>query len=105
MDACVRLLRTRFEQIVELFLAPEQLLNRKHDLFSRTRPRSLLQRQNCVRAVPHQRTHPELSATLSGVGCESVLGAFYLERGGERRLVRGATKSHARAMAADTSLA
>jgi hypothetical protein len=47
MDACVRLLRTGFEQIVELFVAPEQLLNRKHDVFSGTRPHSLLQCQNC----------------------------------------------------------
>src|SRR5882724_567147 len=54
MHARVRLLRTGFQQIVELFVAPDQFLNRKHDLFSRTRPRSLLQRQNCVRAVPHQ---------------------------------------------------
>src|SRR6478736_7957356 len=50
MDACVRLLRTGFEQIVELFVAPKQLLNRKHDVFSGTRPHSLLQCQNCVRA-------------------------------------------------------
>src|SRR5919197_3121303 len=54
MHACVCLLGTGFEQIVKLFVAPNQLLNRKHDLFSRTRPRSLLQCQNCARAVPHQ---------------------------------------------------
>lgn len=30
MHACVRLLRTGFEQIVKLLVAPEQLLNRKH---------------------------------------------------------------------------
>src|SRR6266496_5466189 len=59
MDACVRLLRTGFEQIVKLSLAPEQLLNRKHDVFSGTRPHSLLQCQNCVRALPHQgKTQP-----------------------------------------------
>jgi hypothetical protein len=46
MDACVRLLRTGFEQIVKLFVAPEQLSNRKHDVFSGNRPHSLLQRQN-----------------------------------------------------------
>ena len=30
-----------------LYNAPEQFSNRKHDLFSRTRPRRLLQRKNC----------------------------------------------------------
>jgi hypothetical protein len=31
MNARVSLLRTGFEQIIELFVAPDQFLNRKHD--------------------------------------------------------------------------
>ena len=54
MDAAIGLLGAGFEQIVEFFVAPEQLLNRKHDVFSGIRLHSLLQCQNCVRALPHQ---------------------------------------------------
>ena len=52
VNACVRLLRTGFEQIVKLLIPPDQLLNRKHGRSVGTRPCRLLQRQNFVR--PHQ---------------------------------------------------
>ncbi len=42
MHACVHLLRTGFEQIVKLFVAPDQLLNRKHGL-----SQSVLDRAHC----------------------------------------------------------
>src|SRR2546428_13134154 len=46
MHAAVCLLRARLQQVVKLSITPDELLNRKHDLSSCTRSRSLRQRQN-----------------------------------------------------------